>query len=103
MGNIFRGQIWTNLFSDQLLVSSYDVVVLLQRLLHLFLLFVLLAGLVNRFGDHPCDEQRYVNWDSNHHLHMRTAASLTFQVFDQLGELVVEQHLLRRREDGLRL
>lgn len=28
---------------------------------------------------------------------------LTLQFFDQLGELVVEQHLLRRREDGLRL
>lgn len=32
---------------------------------------------------------------------MWSAASLTLQVFDQLGELVVEQHLLRRREDGL--
>lgn len=28
---------------------------------------------------------------------------LTFQFFDQLGKLMIEQHLLWRREDGLRL
>lgn len=50
----------TNLFSDQLLVLSYDVVVLLQRLLHLLLLFLLLTGLVNRFGDHTCDEEHFL-------------------------------------------
>ena len=35
--------------------------------------------------------------------HWMLRLRLTLQLFDQLGELVVEQHLLRRREDGLRL
>lgn len=42
------------LLSDQLLVLSDDVVVLLQGLLHLLFLLLLLTGFMNCLGDHTC-------------------------------------------------
>lgn len=47
-------EIGAYLFSDQLFVLRDDIVVLLQRLLHLLFLLLIFTGLVDRLGDHTC-------------------------------------------------